>query len=337
MTTTSDRSGLRQARREFNHIGKATLLRFILGIVISLAVYLAAWFVAGTPDILVFRHGFIDLFASLSKLTSSISRYKLLYPILLFVMTPVLNFTPYYFCAKKLSIDVKQFFAKPRKTGDSAVVFGIVGTGFAFSVSFFLGILTVLLRNKIDFGAPNFMEWFNSPLSAVLMTVTVVIFGPVTEEFICRGVLLHAFKRYGNLFAVICSSLIWALLHGNLLQAAPVFCMGLVFGVMALKFQSILPSISVHIIYNLAVLMVDVAKQYLSQTGFYIVAFLFRMAVIALIIAAIVLFAVFNRQFRLPASEKRGIPHVRAFLTSWAVILVIVIYVVQIVRAVHIH
>lgn len=83
----------------------------------------------------------------------------------------------------------------------------------------------------------------------------IILGAPVTEELIFRGALFSALvnSRLGRVGAVVISSVLWALIH---LSAAPrlyvgvIFIMGLVLGVLLLRFGSLWVTIACHAAWN---------------------------------------------------------------------------------------
>jgi uncharacterized protein len=83
----------------------------------------------------------------------------------------------------------------------------------------------------------------------------VVIGAPLSEELLFRGALFSAIRNswFGQTGAVVITSAMWALVHG---AAAPwlfvfvIFIMGLVLGVLLLRFGSLWVTIIVHAAWN---------------------------------------------------------------------------------------
>ncbi|MBR5290051.1 MAG: CPBP family intramembrane metalloprotease [Erysipelotrichaceae bacterium] len=69
----------------------------------------------------------------------------------------------------------------------------------------------------------------------------VILLCPLAEEYIYRGVVLQCFARYGNRFAIVASSFLFALSFGRLQTALPGFFLGMFLAVIALYYQSIRP------------------------------------------------------------------------------------------------
>ncbi|MGN0315570.1 MAG: lysostaphin resistance A-like protein [Fusicatenibacter sp.] len=79
-----------------------------------------------------------------------------------------------------------------------------------------------------------------------------VVFVPVFEELLYRGVLFR--KLWDHLPFAWCNviqSAIFGLMHGNPVQAAIAFLLGLLLGWMAEYYQSIFPSVFLHMVINL--------------------------------------------------------------------------------------
>lgn len=80
-----------------------------------------------------------------------------------------------------------------------------------------------------------------------------VILAPIYEEILCRGIIFNHLKKTFPLFAaVIIQALIFSILHFNLLQCIVVFSTGIMFGLIYIKFKSILAPMIGHFAINCA-------------------------------------------------------------------------------------
>lgn len=79
-----------------------------------------------------------------------------------------------------------------------------------------------------------------------------VVVAPLSEELFCRGLLMRKMERFGKLFAVIMSALLFGLIHGNIVQFPVTFAMGILFGIMAQRY-SLGAAIVLHMLNNLFV------------------------------------------------------------------------------------
>ncbi|MDO5448797.1 MAG: CPBP family intramembrane metalloprotease, partial [Clostridia bacterium] len=81
--------------------------------------------------------------------------------------------------------------------------------------------------------------------------LSVAIVPAVVEEFAVRGVMLQSLRKYGDLFAMIVSSLFFGLMHGNCLQAPFAFILGMVIAWLVIKTDSLWTGIAIHFMNNL--------------------------------------------------------------------------------------
>lgn len=81
--------------------------------------------------------------------------------------------------------------------------------------------------------------------------ISVCIFAPFFEEWLCRGIVLRGMlKLVKPTWAIIISALFFALIHMNLWQAVPAFLMGLVFGYVYYKTGSLKLTMLMHCVNN---------------------------------------------------------------------------------------
>lgn len=89
-------------------------------------------------------------------------------------------------------------------------------------------------------------------IQSIIYVLSVAIITPVKEEILFRGILYRFLERkYNFLVGIIISSFIFGILHGGLLITATI--MGIVLAMLYKKTQSIIPSIILHIVWNLLV------------------------------------------------------------------------------------
>jgi membrane protease YdiL (CAAX protease family) len=81
--------------------------------------------------------------------------------------------------------------------------------------------------------------------------ISVCIFAPFFEEWLCRGIVLRGMlKHVKPVWAIIISALFFALIHMNLWQAVPAFLMGLAFGYVYYKTGSLKLTMLMHMVNN---------------------------------------------------------------------------------------
>lgn len=87
----------------------------------------------------------------------------------------------------------------------------------------------------------------------VINFITVSIFAPVCEEWLCRGMVLRGLLRKSQLnpfIAIFISALFFALIHFNPWQAVPAFLMGCLFGYVYYRTGSLKLTMLMHFTNN---------------------------------------------------------------------------------------
>ena len=102
------------------------------------------------------------------------------------------------------------------------------------------------------------LEFPASLAGRLVYLFSVAFVPPLCEELLCRGVVLQPLRKYGDWFAIIMSSYVFALLHGNLVQAPFAFIAGIGLGYAACKTNTIWVPIIIHFINNFYSVMVEI-------------------------------------------------------------------------------
>ena len=169
----------------------------------------------------------------------------------------------------------------------------LVAAGMAFSVlanfltSIFLNILSMFglnLNNPIQM-----ME--NTVESYLLNAVVLAVLPCIFEELVFRGFILGSLRRYGDGFAILISSLLFGLLHQNLVQIPFAIILGLGFGFIVVKTGNLWAAIILHFLNN----FLSVTMEYISLNlpeGLYMSVFYSTEIVITLIGLLAVLYMV---------------------------------------------
>lgn len=103
--------------------------------------------------------------------------------------------------------------------------------------------------NQLGYTMESSVEWAGGTSSTITMALYVGLLGPVAEELIYRGFVLRSLERYGKVFAILVSSLLFGFMHGNLAQIPYAIAVGIVLGYVALEY-SIEWAIVLHVLNN---------------------------------------------------------------------------------------
>lgn len=87
-------------------------------------------------------------------------------------------------------------------------------------------------------------------MELVLNVLYVAAIPALVEELAFRGIALGLLRKYGDGFAILISSLLFGLLHGNLIQIPFAFFVGVVLAYTVVRTGSIVPAIVIHFINN---------------------------------------------------------------------------------------
>ncbi len=129
------------------------------------------------------------------------------------------------------------------------------------------GIVLCLLTNGIvgveQYLIPNAIEEFAELMENVgmgddiLANIAAILFAPIGEELVCRGLILYYAKKALPRFwmANVLQALMFSLIHMNLIQGIYAFVIGLFLGYLAERYQSLLPCVLVHFVINFSTLV----------------------------------------------------------------------------------
>ncbi len=127
----------------------------------------------------------------------------------------------------------------------------LIALGAAASVTF-NGLLNLSGLMSAMSGDADLVQTalYQGQLIAELVGVGVII--PLMEEMLFRGLVQQRFRAMMNpLPAVICTAVIFALYHGNMLQGIYTFLLGMIFGYLMEQYHSIAAPATAHISANL--------------------------------------------------------------------------------------
>lgn len=106
--------------------------------------------------------------------------------------------------------------------------------------------------NCFGLTAVESIEAASAESTTISMFLYACILGPIVEELVYRGFVLHSFQKYGKMFALIVSAALFGIMHGNLPQGIFAFGVGLILGYVAMEY-SLIWSMALHIINNMII------------------------------------------------------------------------------------
>ncbi|MEG2295123.1 MAG: type II CAAX endopeptidase family protein, partial [Oscillospiraceae bacterium] len=213
--------------KEFKRIanlgGMALIFRILLvGFVFSILIF----FIGMTVS-------FISLQNPLQEMTLNIEQIiktpTIIYTINIITMM-IANTIPFILLLKSSKIKTKSLFNTSYISGKLVVAGAVVCLGLNFIVSMGTNLFFILLKQVFHLQpqVPSFTPQTTSVIEFVAFFTFVCIVAPFTEEFIFRGVLLATLRKYGDLFAIVITSILFSLVHGNLGQIPSALIIGFV-------------------------------------------------------------------------------------------------------------
>lgn len=128
-------------------------------------------------------------------------------------------------------------------------------------------------------------------LGFIITFISTAIVPPLVEEFGCRGFILGSLRKFGDGFAIIVSSLIFGLIHGNFEQIPFAFLVGVILGFATVKSGSIWIAVVIHAVNNGISVLADFLQRIVDVEYINIFYNVYLMAALAIGILGAVLFA----------------------------------------------
>lgn len=132
-----------------------------------------------------------------------------------------------------------------------------MGLGFCLQYLFQGLILIFNLEDKFPEHAQTMKLIFEGG-SPVIVMLSVIIFAPFIEEILFRGLIINELKgKMPLILVILIQSLMFGVIHGNWLQIAYAFIMGILLGLVSIWSRSIWPAIIFHMSINGSPLLVS--------------------------------------------------------------------------------
>jgi membrane protease YdiL (CAAX protease family) len=230
-----ERDEKKQIRRQYSAAG------------LTLLIFLAVYFFAAAPIVKALARLFI---------TEVGSGYDTFVSIGGIVFTIIAETAVIILGSKLTGIKLRSLFNIGGFSGKTIAKSYFTAQGLGYVASFLINLIIVIITIFAGFSpgtfTPNLLERMNeSGLVPAVTAFYAVIFAPLLEELLFRGVILGSLSRYNRTFAIIISSIAFGFTHGNIQQAAYAMIAGIIFAAIDLRYNSIIPSMIIHSLVNL--------------------------------------------------------------------------------------
>ncbi len=151
----------------------------------------------------------------------------------------------------KVGIKLSSLYTKPKKSAFWCFKWIIITMGFAYIASIISNIFFMIIEYMTDttLNEASF-NFGDSVIGTVVLIIAPVIFAPIFEELLFRGVVLKNSEPMGQWFAIIISGIIFGLWHENHPQLLFATTFGCFSAFMVVKTRSIIPSMITHFFVN---------------------------------------------------------------------------------------
>lgn len=148
----------------------------------------------------------------------------------------------------------------------------IVGTIALFFLSSIVAAIVMAIFPVHAEEYQRLLELGLADMSSPLVFVIIVILAPINEECIFRGLILTKLKK--NMkpsFAIILTGVLFGVFHFNLIQSLYVLPVGIALAYVAWKYQSIIPTMIMHAIYNALNYLIEALPTSLTENNLFII------------------------------------------------------------------
>ncbi|TKG91460.1 CPBP family intramembrane metalloprotease [Puteibacter caeruleilacunae] len=180
---------------------------------------------------------------------------------MIFIVSAFIIIPFIYHTKNKSGISIKKVLALPKSNNSIQLLLLIIAFISIKIVRIPLNDLTILMRNlqAIELFTVSFsMPSVDAPF--LISNIHGVIFAPILEELLFRGLFLKKFlEQYSVMKAILLSSLLFALAHFRLNDIIPLFMGGIFYGIVFYKMKSLYYAIAFHAISNLSESFINIS------------------------------------------------------------------------------
>ena len=213
---------------------------------------------------------------------------------------------------------------------DKKLALLLIPVGFALCVaaSYISGFLTDLIeRTGIELIEPE-TSVPGSRIGWVIYFIAIAVVPPVTEEFAVRGVVMQPLRKYGDVFAIVISSFVFGIMHGNLIQTPFAFMAGAAIGYVMCKTNSLWPGIVIHLLNNGFSVGIEFLLKYVTTPLYQNIIYYGVLAaiIICAVISAVILVKTYGSSLKIKTNKLNTLTagsKVRAYIITIPMLLAI--------------
>jgi len=242
-----------------------------------------------------------------------------------YIFTLLVPFGIYALCVK-IPLKVALPFRKTKADLTAGGFFISLGVGVAASYATEL-LASALGAIGIGITMPE-METPETFPALIFYVLSLTVAPAFIEEIIFRGIVMQSLRRFGDVFALAASSLIFGIFHLNLIQMPYAFILGLCIGYFVMRTGSLWVGVIIHFVNNSIATVFEFLYPTMTEESWYFANLAYNLICIILsVIALALVLAKYKDMFRFEQSRTVFTPGRKAviFLTSPAMIIALII------------
>lgn len=130
---------------------------------------------------------------------------------------------------------------------------------FTYPVAVFLNLIVITILSSFGDIIPNSVPIPKNSLQYLLGLFVIAISPGICEEIMFRGTIMNAYDKLGKKKSIIYSAILFGLFHFNLQNLLGPIFLGIIFGIIVYKTDSIYSSVIAHLLNNTIALTIGYA------------------------------------------------------------------------------
>ena len=133
----------------------------------------------------------------------------------------------------------------------------------------------------------------------ILYVITLTVAPAFIEEILFRGIVMQSLRRFGDIFALVASALIFGIFHCNLIQMPYAFIVGLCIGYFVMRTGSLWVGVILHFINNSVAVVFELLYPHITEETYIFANLVYNLVCIILtVIALVVILTKYKDMFR---------------------------------------
>lgn len=194
----------------------------------------------------------------------------------------------------------KELLAFDRQVSRGDIALGVfAGAGLCLMASIISSYFVIIAEMfGIELSSAN-IPMPTGVAGVAICLVRVVATAALAEELALRGYVLGSLRKYGDKFAIWTAAIVFAIMHGNFVQAPFALLAGYVLGYLTVKTGTVWTAVLVHGMNNLFSVIVSYLLDYADERTATLIYYFLLVAIIGVGIICFVIFTVRTKHIRL--------------------------------------